>query len=262
MKCRFCHTFLSELLPTDHLEYSHDNHDSRLEKINSNVDVRILYALTALTVILVMLLAFGIKFQRDELNKFRAVDNQSTLEGDATYSQAKPFYLTMVVRDDDIALEEALKGDTDNNEGPVIIQQMAETATEKVAPQSQPKGKNTLINLISDDIPKGTPQGLAEEIDDHKEWYENDEEDYFRWGYDDGYEWARNHGNYERLIKSTYVGTLEERYQAEIARGLSTEGEHWLVGRSLGQYRGGWEVGVRGFVITLLVQEALEDLED
>lgn len=131
---------------------------------------------------------------------------------------------------------------------------------EEEPPASTDGSITTPRNLITGDVSSNIPEWLSDDIERHQWLYENTNK-YFRWGYDDGYQWAINFYDKGKLIveylenRTVDVPIIDMTRGAE-SRGVEPGGEHWsLQDSSLGYYRSGWRFGAGGYVLTLLQKE-------
>ncbi len=283
-KCKHCKTLLTEapVKETTQLAFAENTENIAL-KYYSIVDVRIIYGLIAISAILLILLIFtGLKLLRNGSTEHQAGQDLDSSDESIIEEQARPFYLDMItVKDDAVDNADDEKTDaedeisdvddendekTDNEEKndqlvPAVEQKTEVTPTHNVDQQNQITETPGTRYFNPENLSKDIPEWLKDEIERHIYLYQNGTK-FIKWGYDDGFKWAINYPDPEKLLFHNYTGSVFEKFRAEQARGLSTGGEYWFVDNSLFDYRSGWNLAVRGYLLTLFLKAALEELEN
>lgn len=276
-KCKHCKTLFTEapVKETTQLAFP-ENTKHKALKYYSIVDVRIIYGLIAISAILLTLLLFtGLKLLRNGRTEDQAGQDLDSSDESVIEEPARPFYLDMItVKDDDMdnAEDEKIDVDDENDEKtdneekndqlvPAVEEQIEVTPTNNVDQQNQITETPATRYFNPEDLSEDIPEWLSDEIKRHIYLYQNGTK-FLKWGYDDGFKWAINYPDLEKLLFHNYTGSVFEKFRAEQARGLSTGGEYWFVDNSLFDYRSGWNFGVRGYLLTLFLKAALEELEN
>lgn len=263
-KCKHCKSFLVEapVRETTPFTFSESTVPKAL-KYYSIVDVRIIYCLIAASAILLILFLFtGLKLLRNESNDLETGQEIDSSSEHLNDEQRRPFYLDMItVKDDPVVNDEEVNDEIEDSEiVPAVEPQIEETPTYSVAQQNQISETPSAGYFNPQDLSDEIPEWLSDEIERHINFYQNGSK-FFKWGYDDGFKWALNFPDLNRLLFHNYTGSVAEKFRAEQARGVSTGGEYWFVDNSLIEYRNGWNLGVRGYLLTLFLKAALEEIE-
>jgi hypothetical protein len=275
IKCKHCKSLLIEEPVKETTQFTFvENSVPKALKYYSIVDVRIIYGLIAASVILLILFLFtGLKLLRNESTELEAEQGKDSSIESVIDEQARPFYLDMIrIKDDAMedtekaddvdAVDDAEKADDDDVEiVPAVEMQAEETPTYSVVQQNQSSATPAAGYFNPEDLSDELPEWLSDEIKSHIYLYQNGTK-FLKWGYDDGFKWASNYPDLEKLLFHNYTGSVAEKFRAEQARGVSTGGEYWFVDNSLIDYRSGWNLGVRGYLLNIFLKAALEELAD
>ncbi len=276
-KCKHCKFLLTEAPAKEKTKFAFagkTNHKAL--KYYSIVDVRIIYGLIAISAILLILLLFtGLKLLRNGHTENQAGHDIDSSNESVIEEQARPFYLDMIsIKDDAVDNDDHENTDADDENDdkayneekddeliPAVEQQTEVIPTYIVDQQNQITESPATRYFNPEDFLKDIPEWLSDEIERHIYLYQNGTK-FLKWGYGDGFKWASNYPDLEKLLFHNYNGSVAEKFRAEQARGVSTGGEYWFVDNSLFDYRSGWSLGVRGYLLTLFLKTVFEELEN